>query len=70
MKMVKVYGISMIEQLKTYPESHNVCAEIGMCYRDQSAGFVSVEDAKSMFDSQSHKKINLIPFTIFFFHPF
>lgn len=49
MKMVKVYGISIIEQLKTYPESHNVCAEIGMCYRDQSAGFVSNEDAK-MFE--------------------
>lgn len=48
--MVKVYGISIIEQLKTYPESHNVCAEIGMCYRDQSAGFVSNEDAKSMFE--------------------
>jgi len=44
MNMVNVYGISMIEQLKEYPESHNVCAEIGMCYRDQKTGFVQMKE--------------------------
>lgn len=62
MKMVETYGISIIEQLKEYPESHNVCADIGMCYRDQSAGFVKMEDVQSKlnylifkFDTKSLK---------------
>jgi hypothetical protein len=46
--MVDTYGISIIEQLKEFPESHNVCVDIGMCFRDQSAGFVKMEDVESM----------------------
>lgn len=63
MKMVETYGISMIEQLKEYPESHNVCADIGMCYRDQSAGFVNMED----FPSKNYQQFSsIVPLLILF----
>lgn len=45
--MVEIYGISMIEQLKKHTEYHNVCIDIGMCYRDQTAGFVNMEEFSS-----------------------
>ncbi|XP_063704417.1 prosaposin isoform X2 [Culicoides brevitarsis] len=41
-KLLKVYGISIIEQLRQNPESHNICIEIGKCYRYQTAGFVNM----------------------------
>lgn len=55
--MVETYGISMIEQLKEHPESHNVCADIGMCYRDQTAGFVNMQEFSS-----KNLKFSLISF--------
>ncbi len=47
--MVETYGISIIEQLNEYPESHNICVDIGMCFKSQSAGFVNMEDVESKF---------------------
>uniref|UniRef100_A0A336LVF0 CSON002275 protein n=1 Tax=Culicoides sonorensis TaxID=179676 RepID=A0A336LVF0_CULSO len=52
--MVQTYGISIIEQLKEYPESHNICVDIGMCFRDQSAGFVKMEDIERMSSAEKN----------------
>lgn len=49
LKMLQIYGISMFEQVKA-GESFNICSDIGMCYRRQSAGFVNMEDAQHMFE--------------------
>lgn len=56
--MVDIYGISIIEQLREYPESHNICVDIGMCYRDQSSGFVNMEDFPG---KKSQKLFNVRP---------
>lgn len=49
MKLVDVYGISMIAQLKDDLESDKVCVNIGMCYSEESNGFVQIDDGTAVF---------------------